>query len=394
MPRNGSGLYSLPEAAFVPGAVISSAAVNSDLSDIANALTTSVATDGQSSMTGQLKLATGLVSAPALTWASDTDTGWYLIAAGNPALTVNGAKVLDVSSGLGITGTLSASGAVSFTSTLAVTGASTFGGQTLGADGTVALPEYSWTNDPDSGWYRIGANHFGFACNAAKVLDVSTTGLTVTGAIAGTSISITAPTVQRFTSGSAQTYNTPANVRYLRVQMVGGGGGGGAVTVNVGTAGGDTIFDTWTAIKGNGGGIGSNPTGGNGGTSGVNGTGILVNRVDGAKGGGGATNGGAAVTVSGGGGGVSFFGGAGAGVQQAAGTAAATNSGSGGGGGSQSAGQAAGGGGAGEYVEFLITSPAASYTYTVGAKGTGGTAGTVAGGDGGAGIIIVTEYYA
>ena len=37
--------------------------------------------------------------------------------------------------------------------------------------------------------------------------------------------------------------------------------------------------------------------------------------------------------------------------------------------------------------------PSATYTYTVGAKGTGGAAGTVAGGDGAAGIIIVEEFY-
>lgn len=39
MPFNTAGLYSLPQAAFVPGSVISSTAMNSDLSDIASALT-------------------------------------------------------------------------------------------------------------------------------------------------------------------------------------------------------------------------------------------------------------------------------------------------------------------------------------------------------------------
>jgi len=39
MPFNAAGLYSLPQAAFVPGSVISSTAMNSDLSDIATALT-------------------------------------------------------------------------------------------------------------------------------------------------------------------------------------------------------------------------------------------------------------------------------------------------------------------------------------------------------------------
>ena len=34
--------------------------------------------------------------------------------------------------------------------------------------------------------------------------------------------SFTAPTVQKFTSGTG-TYTTPANVKYIRVRMVGGG---------------------------------------------------------------------------------------------------------------------------------------------------------------------------
>jgi hypothetical protein len=55
----------------------------------------------------------------------------------------------------------------------------------------------------------------------------------------------------------------------------------------------------------------------------------------------------------------------------------------------------AGGGGAG-YCEKLINSPAATYSYAVGAGGAGGTGGGTGGGVGGAGragVIIVTEYY-
>lgn len=51
MPRNGAGSYTLPEAAFQSGQTISSAAVNSDLSDIATALTQSVSRDGQTTIT-------------------------------------------------------------------------------------------------------------------------------------------------------------------------------------------------------------------------------------------------------------------------------------------------------------------------------------------------------
>ncbi len=56
MARNGSGTYSLPEAPFVSGTVISSTAVNSDLSDIGNALTGSIAANGETPITANLPM--------------------------------------------------------------------------------------------------------------------------------------------------------------------------------------------------------------------------------------------------------------------------------------------------------------------------------------------------
>ncbi len=201
------------------------------------------------------------------------------------------------------------------------------------------------------------------------------------------------PDVQVFTSGTSQTYTTPTNggnrPLFLRVRMVGGGGGGGAQSANSGSAGGDTSFDSWTAIHGAGGAPISN--GGTGGSGGAAGTGTLITRVSGGNGG--ASNAAGGGNPAGGNGGVSFFGGAGVGIINGVGTAAAANSGSGGGGASTSSGNGSGGGGAGEFVEFIITSPAASYTYTVGALGAGGAAGNVAGSNGAAGRIEVIGYW-
>lgn len=58
MARNGAGTYGLPQAAFVPGTVISSTAVNSNFSDIANALTQSISNDGQTPITANLPMST------------------------------------------------------------------------------------------------------------------------------------------------------------------------------------------------------------------------------------------------------------------------------------------------------------------------------------------------
>ena len=59
MSRNGSGTYTLPAGnPVVTGTTISSVWANSTLSDIANALTNSVAADGQTPMSGALNMAT------------------------------------------------------------------------------------------------------------------------------------------------------------------------------------------------------------------------------------------------------------------------------------------------------------------------------------------------
>lgn len=56
MPRNGAGTFSLSEPPFVFGDIISETAMNSDLSDIANALTQSISADGQTPITANLQM--------------------------------------------------------------------------------------------------------------------------------------------------------------------------------------------------------------------------------------------------------------------------------------------------------------------------------------------------
>jgi hypothetical protein len=206
----------------------------------------------------------------------------------------------------------------------------------------------------------------------------------------------TAPTVQSFTSGSG-TYTTPANVKYIKIKMVGGAGGGGGSGTGAGATGngGNTTFGTslLTASGGSGATTGGGGAGGGGGGTTINSPAVRILKADGATGQYGSFN----ADELGGGGGVSPLGGAGRGGGRAvAGQAATTNSGSGGGGGGGFTGLAgAGGGGAGGYIESLITSPSATYAYAIGSGGSGGSAGTsgYAGGLGGSGYIVVEEYY-
>lgn len=63
MSRNGSGTYNLPAGnPVITGTTISSTWANNTLSDIASALTGSVASDGQTAMTGNLQMATNLIT--------------------------------------------------------------------------------------------------------------------------------------------------------------------------------------------------------------------------------------------------------------------------------------------------------------------------------------------
>lgn len=59
-------------------------------------------------------------------------------------------------------------------------------GQHQSANGTVSLPTYAWENDKDCGLYRIGANNIGFAIGGSKIIDVSSTGVAVTGTLSST----------------------------------------------------------------------------------------------------------------------------------------------------------------------------------------------------------------
>jgi hypothetical protein len=62
MSRNGSGTYTLPAGnPVVTGTTITSSWANTSLSDIASALTGSIAADGQTPMTGALNMTNNII---------------------------------------------------------------------------------------------------------------------------------------------------------------------------------------------------------------------------------------------------------------------------------------------------------------------------------------------
>ncbi|HWP27634.1 MAG TPA: phage tail protein [Xanthobacteraceae bacterium] len=136
MPYNGSGTYILSDT-IQPATPGDALEVQAILDDIATALNTAFCRDGQASMSAPLKLAAGSVSAPSLTFAADTDSGIYRIAADNLGIAVNGSKVVDVSAaGATVTGAVDAT--------------------TIKQGGSVLIPPgvvmpYAGTSEP-SGW--------------------------------------------------------------------------------------------------------------------------------------------------------------------------------------------------------------------------------------------------
>lgn len=99
MPRDGSGVYSLPAGnPVVTLTTITSAWANTTMSDVATALTQSLATTGVTSMTGPLKVVDGVVGAPGLAWAAETTSGWYRISANSFGFSVGGNLSLSVNS--------------------------------------------------------------------------------------------------------------------------------------------------------------------------------------------------------------------------------------------------------------------------------------------------------
>lgn len=146
MPRNSSGTYSLPAGnPVVTGTTISTVWANTTLSDIGTAMTDSLSRSGDGGMLAPLELVAGAIGAPALTWGAETTSGLYRAGAGDFRFAIAGVDVWSVGS----------SGSYSL--------------RILAGDGTVAAPGIAFNSDQDTGFYRIGANELRMAVGGAAM---------------------------------------------------------------------------------------------------------------------------------------------------------------------------------------------------------------------------------
>ena len=216
MPRNASGIYTLPGGNPVtPGDVIEADWANTTLEDVADALTNSLSRTGAGGMLAPFRIADGSVSGPGLSYLNETNTGLYRSGSGSVwmsvlgvntaqfstvGLTIPSGKALTAGGNASVGGTLAVGGATTLASTLAVTGALTATGGVLGnvtaASGTSTFNNVTINGnlDMDAGSSGTITNlpnptNSGDAANKAYVdaqdaLRLALTGGTMTGAIA------------------------------------------------------------------------------------------------------------------------------------------------------------------------------------------------------------------
>jgi hypothetical protein len=162
MSRNGQGIYNLPAGnPVITGTVIASTWANSTLTDIASALTGSVAADGQTPMVGDLDMNTNkIVNLEPGTIAGNAIEYDQFVAATTTAVNITGGTINGTSIGettrssgkfttLSANSTLGVTGATTLSSTLGVTGYATFGDNgEFNGTGALKLPVGTTAQQP------------------------------------------------------------------------------------------------------------------------------------------------------------------------------------------------------------------------------------------------------
>jgi len=161
MPRNGSGVYTLPAGnPVVPGTTIDAAWANSTLEDMANEITNSLSRTGAGGMIAPFRIADGNVTAPGLSFLNETSSGFYRAGTGTITWAIQGVPVATFST----TGLSVPAG-----KTLAAGGNATVGGN-LAVTGTISSTGGVFNTTIDSITNKVGADHVHFKVKATQTL--------------------------------------------------------------------------------------------------------------------------------------------------------------------------------------------------------------------------------
>lgn len=157
--------------------------VQAQNANLASLASLTLAADKLLYATGVGTVATADLSAYGRTLIDDADASTARTTLGLGTIATQAASSVALTggtiNGTTIGGTTPAAG--TFTN-LTVTGTFSFSGSTLlSADGSVGAAGFGFAADPDNGGYRIGTNHWGLAAGGSKIIDIATTGASVTG---------------------------------------------------------------------------------------------------------------------------------------------------------------------------------------------------------------------
>lgn len=199
MPRNASGIYTLPTGNPVtPGTTIESTWANSTLSDIGTELTNSLSRTGSGGMLAAFRIADGTVAAPGLAFTNETGTGLYRAGSGEMWTAVQGLQVQQytINGVLIPTGkTFTAQGVATFSNMLAVEITNGYETITRTANDTTGLVHVGFYRGTGAGAYAAirttgdGANGvaaLSLNINGTDIASATSTGLAVTGTVSAT----------------------------------------------------------------------------------------------------------------------------------------------------------------------------------------------------------------
>jgi hypothetical protein len=165
MPRNSSGVYTLPAGNPVTSrTIIESSWANNTMSDIANEITESLARNGAGGMTGPMKAIDGTAAAPSITFGSEISTGLYRVTSGQLGITTGGVQRFNISSSgstfsvpVTVNSTISCSGSAgSYTANLNSPADGSNNAYTLRGYGNVTGTVYTkFENTNATGWATV-----------------------------------------------------------------------------------------------------------------------------------------------------------------------------------------------------------------------------------------------
>lgn len=168
MPRNSSGVYTLPAGnPVVSGTTITSTWANNTNSDLGSEMTNSLDRSGRGGMLAALLGIDGATGTPQYSFTNEPTTGMWRNGAGKLGFSILGSEVFE----------------------LAAAGASSI--QAMGFPlGTAPLPSLFFNGDPNTGMWSPGADTIGWSTGGVEVARMLSTG----GLILGGTTPVTAST--------------------------------------------------------------------------------------------------------------------------------------------------------------------------------------------------------